>query len=436
MTVEDYLINVLSAVIAIEYMDHGFPKKYSGGLRLFWFLTGCGVYFLVVTKINMITEFESVTGFLYGVVVACYGLAALKGKPGDILLYGILWMVIVLIGTYAVYGVVGLMTGKDLQELVVSQWGFRYYASLSAAALKFSMGRIVSGICRKKGTTGRVEDWMMASAFLVMFFLVHGMFSLEFGAANQKIRYYLTTGLMIGMFGLILLLELCYQRLWKYHEENMRLSYKKNLEIRQQESLENLYRMVRDVNRIRHDMNGRLDVLYYLLKKQHYEEVQSYIKEMHSVMTHYPELPKETGNTGLNAALIKAAQECREKGIRFHSSILGSPDKIDSMDMGVLLYNLFNNGIEACMEIQPEKERRLELVLMERKNETELQLLNSIGHSVLLDNPNLRSRKKDSEYHGFGMDSIYRIIKKYHGEYGCREEEDCFIQMITLEHLR
>lgn len=416
-------------------MDHGFPKKYGGWMRLLCFLTGCGIYFLTVTWINMVTEFESIVGILYGVLAVCYGFAALEGKLWDILLYGILWMLIVLIGAYAVYGVMGLMTGKNLQELVAADRNFLYYASLSAAALKFSMGRMVAGIYRKKGAAGKAEDWMMASAFFVMFFLIHGMFSLELGVADQKLRYYLTIGIMGGMFGLILLLELCHRRLWKYHEENMELSYKRDLEARQQKSMEDLYRMVREVNQVRHDMNGKLDVLYCLLEKGNCQEALSYIKDMCSVLSRYSELPKDTGNAGLNAALVRTAQECREKGIRFHFSILGSPKKIDSMDMGVLLYNLFNNGIEACMEVQPEKERRLELVVMEQKDETELQILNSIAHSVLLENPNLESRKKDRECHGFGMSHIYRIIRKYHGEYGCREEEDCFIQMITLRHL-
>lgn len=434
MKLGDYLINVLSAVIAIEYMDHGFPKRYSGRMRLLCFLAGCCVYFLVVTGINMVTEFESVIGLIYGLLVIGYGFAALKGKPGDILLYGILWMVIVLIGTYAVYGVVGLMTGRDLQDLVVSEWEFRYYASLSAAALKFSMGRMAAGIYRKKGSADKIEDWMIAISFFVMFFLIHGIFSLEFGVTDQRLHYYLTTGIMSGMFGLILLLELCYQRLWKYREENVKLSYQKDLEARQQRSTEELYRMVREVNQVRHDMRGKLDVLYCLLDKGNEKEARAYMEDLYGAVCRYSELPEDTGNAGVNAALIRASQECRDQGIRFHFSVLGSPEKIDSMDIGMLLYHLFQNGIEACMEVNPEKERRLELVVLERKDETELQVVNSIRHSVLLENPDLESQKEDREYHGFGMTDIYRIIRKYHGEYGCREEEDYFVQTIILKH--
>lgn len=217
--------------------------------------------------------------------------------------------------------------------------------------------------------------------------------------------------------------------------EYLKLSYKKDLEARQQKNTEDFYRMVREMNRVRHDMSGKLDVLYCLLEEENYEKARAYMEDMHRTVFRYSELPGDTGNAGVNAALIRAARECKEKGIRFHSSILGSPKNIDSMDIGVLLYNLFRNGIEACMEVQSEKKRRLELVVLERKDETELQVVNSIGHSVFLENPGLESRKKDREYHGFGMPDIFQIVQKYHGEYGCREEEDYFVQIIVLKHL-
>ena len=102
-----------------------------------------------------------------------------------------------------------------------------------------------------------------------------------------------------------------------------------------------------------------------------------------------PELPQDTGNEGLNAALIKAVQECREKGIRFRYVVMGRPDRIDSMDMGTLLYNLLSNGIEACMAV--ETERELELVVREEDGTTEIFMENTISGSVLKNNPNLEA---------------------------------------------
>lgn len=433
MRFEEHVSTLLSAVIAVEYMDYSFPKKYKGCKRWLYFIAGIAMYFLVLTGFGVREKFEGVMGFVYGVAVIGYGLAALRGKPGNIIFQGILWMLITIIGTYMAYGVLGIMRGSGLRTLVENSSQLRRFVWLSAAALKFAMGRIVIGISRKRGELRKTEDWLIAAAFLLMFLLAHGMFYLEIGIADQEARYRLTIFLLGGMFGLILLIEMSYRKLWKYREENLELRYQREQELSQWENIQALYQVGREVNRARHDMGGRLDVLYGLLKKQKYEEARGYIENLRDGLSGYPELPKETGNIGLNAALLKAKQECRGKGIRFHYVILGKPEQIDSMDMATLLYNLFSNGIEACDEVKGEKE--LSLVLREQKGETELQVENTVAYSVFKENPRMESRKPEKEQHGLGMESIRRIIEKYHGDYVCREEDENFIQVIRLMHL-
>ena len=102
--------------------------------------------------------------------------------------------------------------------------------------------------------------------------------------------------------------------------------------------------------------------------------------------------PQDTGNEGLNAALIKAVQECREKG-KSGSGMFGNgkADRIDSMDMGTPLYNLLSNGIEACMAVGTERE--LELVVREEDGTTEIFMENTISGSVLKNNPILGKQK-------------------------------------------
>ena len=144
-----------------------------------------------------------------------------------------------------------------------------------------------------------------------------------------------------------------YHRLERYRREEREAEFRRETKCQQEEQIRDLYRMGREVNRLRHDMKGRLNVLYRLVA---------------------------------NAALIKAVQECREKGIRFRYVVMGRPDRIDSMDMGTLLYNLLSNGIEACMAV--ETERELELVVREEDGTTEIFMENTISGSVLKNNPN------------------------------------------------
>ena len=68
-----YVIDVLSTIVAMEYMDHGFEKKYSGAARIMLFAGGCLVYYGVMVLLNRHIAFEGLLGISYAGVLAAYG---------------------------------------------------------------------------------------------------------------------------------------------------------------------------------------------------------------------------------------------------------------------------------------------------------------------------------------------------------------------------
>lgn len=425
------LINALSAAIAVEYMDHGFKKRYQGTRRWLLFVAGSALYFLVVTVLNYYTVFEGILGLCYAAVLVLYGLAALKGRPHVIVLLGMAWVLIIIINAYMVFAIMGIMTGRHLKELPASGGIIWTYSSLAALALKFAMGRVALALYRRKDNAGQAEDGIMAGTFLLLFVMVLGMFHLEDDGMGQKERYYLSLCLLSGFVGLVLLLGWVYRQLGKYHREKQETVYRKERWKDQEEQIRNLYRIGREVNHLRHDMNGKLDVLCRLAEKGRYGEFLGYIKEMDAELGKYPELPQDTGNEGVNAMLMKAVPECREKGIGFRYVVLGHIDDMDSMDMGNLLYNLLSNAVEAAEKKAGDKE--VELIIRREGDEIEIGLTNSTEGSVLEKNQSLQSQKKEPELHGFGMASIHRIIETYQGEYTYWEEPHYFFQIIGLK---
>lgn len=71
----------------------------------------------------------------------------------------------------------------------------------------------------------------------------------------------------------------------------------------------------------------------------------------------------------------------------------------------------------------------------EKRTETGivLYLTNSIAESVLKNNPERKSHKQKHEYHGFGIESIRRIMDKYSDTYEYWEEA-YFCQKIYLRN--
>ena len=170
------------------------------------------------------------------------------------------------------------------------------------------------------------------------------------------------------------------------------------------------------------------------MKKRAYKEAEENLKRLGAEWSDYLEIPDDTGNEGLNAALMRAIHECRKRGIRFHYAVLGKVNGIDSLDMGNLVHNLLQNGIEAC-SIEA-KDRELELVVRRDGDGIEIEIDNTIQNSILDTNPLLKTSKKDKEKHGFGMETIRETVERYHGMYGFWEEGNRLIQRITLKQNR
>lgn len=427
-----YMINALSAVIALEYISHGFEKKYKDFRGIVLFLGGCAVYFMTVTLLNHFTHFEGFLGISYGIILYLYCLVALEGKKVDFFLLSLIWVLIAVISAYVMFAVLGMITNNELGVLLQAEGAWRSYSALAAGALKFSLGRISQAIYkRKQQAIFLLEDWMMAGIFLVIFFLTLSMFHLEEGMLSQKERYYLSLWILGGIFSLVMLLGGFYRLLGNYRMEKLKLEYQKERRELQEEQIHDLYRIGRNANRMRHDMHIQLDVVYRLMKKGDYHAAEKNMQKLGAEWLNYPEIPKDTGNEGLNAALLKAAQDCQEKNIKFHYVVLGRTKEMDSLDMGNLINNLLSNGIEACLECEQEKE--LEIVIRREKENLEIEVENTIKESVLEKNPCLIPHKKEKENHGFGMVSIREIVERYHGEYICHEESSRFVQTLLLK---
>lgn len=432
MEVSEYVINVVSAIVAIEYMDYGFQKKYSGAGRRSLFTMGCVVYFLIVTTLNRVIEFEGVLGFFYGIVLIAYAFLALEGRIQDFLIAGVLWVLIVMISTYGIFGVMGIVSEKGLDELYSLEGDRLFYASIVALVVKFSMGKIVMALFRRQAGFHKRENWIVAGAFMCMTLLTMGLFCLEAGEMERSERYWLTIGILVAEAGIIVFLVKMYHRLGEYQQKEMEKQFRQKREEERREELLDMYRVGREINHWRHDMLGELGILYRMQKNGKYEEVETYMEKLYGDLRDYPELPQETGNEGLDAALMKTIPKCREKNIHFCYVVLGKPWRIDSIELGILMDNLLSNGMEACFRVTGAKEMELRIRALD--DGLEIYLENSIEESVMEHNPNLISRKTEKERHGFGMESIYRIVEEYEGIYEFWEEENRFCQSIFLNY--
>lgn len=421
MDIGEHFINILASVIAIEYIEHGLEKKYSGWRHWLLFAGGCAVYFAVVTVLNRFTDFEGGLCIFYGAGLTVYGMLALKGNFYNKVILSLMWILNVLFSTFIIYGVLGTFTENSIVGIMFdSDRKTIFYASLAASAVKFLMGRVIIRFYDRREDTVRKEDWLIAGALILVLLAGLNMFQLELAPAEGSGRYGRLTCLLVCQFLGVLFLERLYYKLGEYRHQKMNSEFRDKL--------------TREISHWRHDMSGKLETLYHLHRNEQYDEVKNLLGEMCGEFEKLPELIQVTCSDGLNAALVKALAQCRENGIHFSYAVLGRPDMIDNMDMENLMWNLFANGIEACL--QSEGTRILNTILCAKDGKLKIRLENTVQGSVLQDNPQLLSIKEDSLSHGFGMQTIFRILDKYKGEYLCYEDNDLLIQELSLQSSR
>lgn len=88
---------------------------------------------------------------------------------------------------------------------------------------------------------------------------------------------------------------------------------------------------------------------------------------------------------------------------------------IADIDLFRLLSNMIQNAITATAKIEC-KSKQIYLKITSDEYKYEFSIKNTIEKSVLSDNPELITSKKDKSYHGYGVSIIKDISKKYLGK--------------------
>ena len=123
-----------------------------------------------------------------------------------------------------------------------------------------------------------------------------------------------------------------------------------------------------------------------------------------------------SGNSTVDAIInfkYAVAKECK---IRFQMKVfIPEVMPIDQCDLGVVLGNAIDNAIEATNKCSI-NEKVIEIILGVKKEALIIIVKNPYEHRINLDrNGNILSTKKEKKKHGFGLNSINRIVEEYNG---------------------
>lgn len=181
--------------------------------------------------------------------------------------------------------------------------------------------------------------------------------------------------------------------------------------------------------KFRHDIKNLLIVLHTMINEGENEKASSYIEELQEVCAKLK--PRyDTGNFMANAILsakdTKAAQY--NTNIVFEGFI--PAEKVKDVDMVVVLSNVLDNAIEACEKIDGEKTIHISSIL--KKKMWVLCTENPSGNVCIKNSNKIETTKEEKTIHGFGLQNIEKVAKKYNGNMQINFDKGTFSSKITF----
>lgn len=420
-------VNLVETFIIIDFITRYLGRKYQDKRWVIGFLGAWIVFFIEVSVINNIVPFEGVGTLIHLAVSFIYALFFLKG---GILLR--LWICAVadilnmLIGTGTVLAVCYIMKCEpnDIFTLFNST---RIITVIITKVILFYTCKVI--LRNRYRNPLDNQSWIML--ILIPVISVISVSFLMFAAMDYE---ELSGYILCGISGILLANIITYYffaRLDKDYETRLRIKLLEQDNENAQKNIENTDAFVKQIKSVRHDMRNQLLIIYNHIDSGKYQDAMDYIQSLTN--NHLPDIQSfiSSSNTAFNAIVNSKIVICNQKKIYIEVKEMKDTLKnLDAVDTGILFGNLLDNAIEAAEKTE---NRRIMVDVQTKGDYLSILVTNSIAKSVLTDNEQLKTSKKNKDLCGIGIKNIKAVVKKYNGMIQFFEEDDEFCCHILLD---
>lgn len=220
----------------------------------------------------------------------------------------------------------------------------------------------------------------------------------------------------------------------------MRLFWKKadkKLAVYQQELIETHYQevdnMYRQIRGWRHDYCNHIQTMKAYAAAEDWDAIRHYLDLLDEDLTTVDTVIK-TGNAMTDAILNSKISLAKSKNIQVIADA-DIPVKLKSseIDLCCIIGNLFDNAIEASMEL-PEEKRIIRLYMDMKSTQLYISFTNFTAGKKLKKQGNLFKSTK-GEGHGFGLVRIDEIVERLDGYISRNSEDGAFTTEILLPQI-
>ncbi|MCL2774553.1 MAG: GHKL domain-containing protein [Oscillospiraceae bacterium] len=205
-------------------------------------------------------------------------------------------------------------------------------------------------------------------------------------------------------------------------------SYQSDLIIKHYDEVQNIYSQMRGW---RHDYHNHIQAMKAFLTAGNTDEHLEYLGKLDADLTSVDTVIK-TGNVMVDAILNSKLSLASSKKIKIITKVaVPQKLKVSEIDLCVIIGNLLDNAIEACMKLPDKNNRFIRVFFGTHKSMLYIGVFNTAGDEIKKIGKTYISTK-ELPFHGLGLMRIDRIAAKYGGFVNRQNEKGVFATEIML----
>lgn len=192
--------------------------------------------------------------------------------------------------------------------------------------------------------------------------------------------------------------------------------------------IDSLYHKIRGW---RHDYHNHIQVMIAYLELGKTQEMKEYLRELDKDLSSIDQVIR-TGNIMVDSILNSKISIAESNKITVHAdAVVSSKLGISDIDLCVIIGNLLDNAIEACMTITNEEERLIRIYIAEKMEQFYIYVVNSFEGKLNKRGSGFLTTK-DERNRGYGIIRIDGIVVKNNGMINRQSERNIFATEIIL----
>lgn len=185
-----------------------------------------------------------------------------------------------------------------------------------------------------------------------------------------------------------------------------------------------------EMRKFRHDNQNMLLIIQSMIMEGKNEQALEYIRKMQDMQAN-TKACVETGNFIADALISSKQKYAKQNDIDLTYTGFIPSDKLDDIEMTIVLSNLIDNAIEACAKQTGQQTITIESVY--QKNLWVLAIKNPIEKEVKIRNNHISTSKSNKKIHGLGIMNVKSVVNKYKGRFSLESTENLFTAKIIIE---